>query len=372
MPILTLDGISKSYGANVVLEDLNLDVEKQELMVVLGPSGVGKSTLLYIVAGLLKQDSGNIYINGEIFNGVPPEKRSVKLVFQEYLLFPHLNVFENVAFSLKIKKYSAHEIRRKTNEVLQLLEIENIKDRHPEALSAGQQQRVALARALVAEPEIILLDEPMSNLDANLRKYLRFELRHILKSKLQMTTVMVTHDQADALSMADRIAILHDRNIEHVGNPREIFLRPKTEFVASFVGFENIYKGHVTATSPETGTVKVAIGSFEIVAPFEREFLNGDRVLVSIRPEDIAITTVRRNRNAQNVVRGRIEELLSSGLSTRLKVATREALEFVVVAPPYAVSEFGLKIGKEVYLVFKPSSVNLIKRAYCECEGGGK
>ena len=370
MLAVALDRVRKSYGENLVLDEINLNGKNGEILAVLGPSGCGKSTILHIIAGLVKQDAGDIYLNGEIINGTAPEKRPVGLVLQDYMLFPHLNVYENVSFGLKMrKKYPDHKVKQIVQEKLQLLEIENIWNCYPTALSGGQQQRVALARALATEPEILLLDEPLNNLDARVREYLRFELKHMLKKKLGITTIMVTHDQTEAISMADNVAILHNKIIEQIGKPDEIFFKPKTEYVAQFVGYENIYKGSITEIDPETGTVKVAIKNLEITASISPELSTGDQVLVSIRSDDITILSDQHMPKTGNVLKGKIEEKIFLGFSIRLKVTVKENnLDFTIIVPRQLASEVELAQGKELYLIIKPTDINLIKISYCECK----
>jgi ABC-type Fe3+/spermidine/putrescine transport system ATPase subunit len=352
-----------------VLEDVNIKIEKGEIIVVLGPSGSGKTTLLHIIAGIIRQDSGDVYINDRSVNKMPPEKRPIGLVFQDQLLFPHLNVFENISFGLK---FSRKSISKSVDEIvekkLQLLDIENLKDRFPNTLSGGQKQKVALARTLATEPEVLLLDEPLNNLDTKNRESIRFELRHLLKKKLGITTLIVTHDQIEAISIADRVAILHSRKIQQIGRPDEIFFKPRTEFVAEFLGFENIYKGKITKVNLENRTFVVKINNLGLVALLDENFSREDPILVSIRPEDISILPKKNTLEKQNLITGIIDEMFFLGYTIRLKVTVGEII-FIVVVPRYVATELDLKHGKEICLDINPSVVNLIKRTFCECEG---
>lgn len=365
MSKISLNGIGKSFEHLDVLDNLNLDIMDNELMVVLGSSGCGKTTMLNIISGLMKQDKGDLYIDDKLVNGAPPEKRPVGMVFQDYLLFPHLNVFENIVFGLKTSRFSKNKVKQIVNDTIEFLRIENLKRRYPRMLSGGEQQRVALARALTIEPEILLLDEPLSNLDAKTREGLRVELKSIQK-KLGITTIQVTHDQTEAIIMADRIGILNNKKIEQIGRPDEIFFKPKTEFVASFVGSANNHKGHVTKVDRELKQIKVSFNDLEIIAICKNRFSVGDKVLTFIRPDDIFIMLNKHAISTQNVFKATIKEKILLGGIVRLKTLV-EGEEFTVEVTRQISSELKLKSGKKVYLAFKPSSVHLIKNEFCIC-----
>lgn len=242
---IVLEKITKYFGKQKVLDDFSLTVESGEFHVLLGPSGEGKSTLLKIIAGLLKPDSGNIWINEKIVNDIPPQERKIGFVFQDYALFPHLTVYENVAYGLQARGKKGNILEKKVMQYLELVNLKDYKDKYPTQLSGGQKQRTALARALVIDPQVLLLDEPLSHLDAWQREQLREELKHIQK-KTGVTTLYVTHDQIEAMILADKISVLHRGRIEQVESPEDIFYRPKTPFVAAFVGATNILKGKIT------------------------------------------------------------------------------------------------------------------------------
>ncbi len=235
MEVLRLQGLRKYYGSVRALDDVSAEIEEGELFAVIGPSGSGKTTLLRSIAGFVQLDAGRIYIKGRDVTNLPPEKRNVAMFFQNYALWPHMTVFENVAYGLKVRNLSKEKIREKVEWALNFLDIAHLADRKPNQLSGGQQQRVALARAIVVEPDLLLLDEPLSNLDAKIRMRIRFELRAMLK-KLNIAALYVTHDQEEALSIADRIAVMNNGKILQVGKPREIYLKPANLFVADFVG----------------------------------------------------------------------------------------------------------------------------------------
>src|SRR3954470_19473991 len=228
-------GVRKAFGATPILDDVSLTLEQREFIAFLGPSGSGKSTLLRIIAGLETADAGEVWLEGRRIDGLPPGKRGVAMVFQQYALYPHMNVRENMAFGLKNARVSKDEIARRIADAARVLEIEPLLDRKPAEMSGGQRQRVALGRALVKEPKLFLLDEPLSNLDAALRLRTRVELAQ-LKQKVDAAVIMVTHDQAEAMTLADRIVVMNDRRIQQVGAPMEIYSRPANTFVAQFVG----------------------------------------------------------------------------------------------------------------------------------------
>ncbi|HOK78989.1 MAG TPA: ABC transporter ATP-binding protein, partial [Verrucomicrobiota bacterium] len=232
---ISLRGISKRFGNLKALECVSLDVADRELFFLLGPSGCGKTTLLRIVAGFTQPDAGEVWFGDRCLNGVPPHKRNTGMVFQNYALWPHMTVAENVAYGLEVRGFKRDERDRLVNEALQTVRLESVADRRPSELSGGQQQRVALARALVIRPDVLLLDEPLSNLDARLRLELREEIRRI-HDQTHITTLYVTHDQKESLSMADRIAVMRSGMVEQVGAPRAVYSKPATRFVADFIG----------------------------------------------------------------------------------------------------------------------------------------
>ncbi len=237
--VLELTHINKYFGKSHVIKDVNLSFDKGEFITFLGPSGCGKTTLLRMIAGFYEPDEGEILLNGKNIERVPPYNRNTAMVFQEYALFPHMNVFENVAYGLKVKHKPAAEIESRVKEALSLMQLVGMEKRFPNQMSGGQQQRVAVARALVMNPELLLLDEPLSNLDAKLRESVRVELRDI-QQKMGLSTIYVTHDQSEALSMSDRIVVLKDGVVHQVGTPQEIYFQPKTAFVADFIGTTNL------------------------------------------------------------------------------------------------------------------------------------
>jgi putative spermidine/putrescine transport system ATP-binding protein len=243
MAEVVLNHVKKKFGGSLAVKDMDIRIEKGELVSFLGPSGCGKSTTLRMVAGFLQPDEGKIFIGGKDVTRIPANKRDTALVFQNYALFPHMTIFDNVAFGLKMRKLSKDEIRTRVNEALEMVHLENYSERYPRQLSGGQQQRVALARAIVVKPRLLLLDEPLSNLDAKLRIAMRNQIRE-LQQKLDLTAIFVTHDQEEALVLSDRIVVLEQGSIRQIGSPQEVFDTPKTHFVADFVGIRNFFDGY--------------------------------------------------------------------------------------------------------------------------------
>ena len=284
MANVTIDGISKSYQVGVpVLKPIQLEVADGELFFLLGPSGCGKSTLLRILAGLVRPDGGAIRFDGRDITSFPPEKRRAAMVFQNYALWPHLSVFENVAFGLRAEGADRATIRREVSAALELVQLADCADRRIPSLSGGQQQRVALARALAVRPALLLLDEPLSNLDARLRDTMRREIRRICKER-QLTAIYVTHDRQEALSMADRLAVMQGGEIRQLGNPEEVYQFPVDRFVAGFLGDANFLSGKVT----EEGRFASAFGEFELQCR-GMKLQAGGNITAAIRPERIRV-----------------------------------------------------------------------------------
>ena len=246
--LIEFKNIVKEFDGQVVLKGINLDIYKNEFVTLLGPSGCGKTTLLRILGGFLQQDEGDVIFNNEVINNVPPHKRPINTVFQKYALFPHLNVYDNVAFGLRIKKMDEKLIEPKVNRMLELVGLDGFQKKDVTLLSGGQQQRVAIARALVNEPDVLLLDEPLSALDAKLRKEMQHELKRI-QEEVGITFIFVTHDQEEALTMSDKIVVMKDGFIEQVGTPTEIYNEPANEYVANFIGDSNIIDGNLSPLS---------------------------------------------------------------------------------------------------------------------------
>ncbi len=290
-----LKDITKQYIGHgkkeefTAVDNISLEIKSGEFITLLGPSGCGKTTTLRMVAGFEIPSAGDIYIGDQKINNLPPEKRDTAMVFQSYALFPHYNIFDNVAYGLKLKKSSKKDIEKKVLHILELVGLQGLGDRAPNQISGGQQQRVALARALVMEPSVLLFDEPLSNLDAKLRVYMRTEIRKI-QQRLGITSIYVTHDQSEAMSLSDRIIIMNKGKIEQIGTPEEVYQTPASEFVADFIGVANLAEGKINAVNGDNANVEVFGVNIDI--PIKNaKFKAGDQVKVISRPEGLTVGT---------------------------------------------------------------------------------
>ena len=301
---LSVINIDKSFNEVKALVDVSLNVREGEFFTLLGPSGCGKTTLLRIIAGLELPDNGQVILGGRDITALPATKRQVNTVFQSYALFPHLSIFENVAFGLRSRKFPQNEVQARVGRRLEMLGLEEMASRYPHQLSGGQQQRVALARALVNEPEVLLLDEPMSALDARLRAQVQVELRR-LQRKLGQTFILVTHDQAEALVVSDRIAVMSEGKIIQFGSPKEVYEQPQTSFVAEFLGAANLISGHAV-----NGGIETAIGPLQL-----SKSPGWPQGTVAIRPERIRICNEAPEKNG---VKARVTEAIYRGTNVDL------------------------------------------------------
>ena len=287
MATVELKDFTKSYGDTVAVAGLSLRIEHGEFVALPGPSGCGKTTTLQVLAGFIEPTSGEILVGTQSMRGIPPHKRNIGVVFQSYALFPHLSVFDNIAFGLRMRNVPASEIAGRVNRALDLVQLTSLDQRYPKALSGGQQQRVALARALVIEPSVLLLDEPLSNLDANLREQMRFEIREIQK-RIGITTVFVTHDQSEAMAVADRLVVMSKGNIRQVGTAQQIYESPADVFVAEFIGQANLLKGRVAAVSEGEARLAIAQGGV-VTAQHRGRVGSGQAAALALRPEDLRL-----------------------------------------------------------------------------------
>ena len=286
--IVKIENVNKKYGENHVVRDLFLEIKKGEFLTMLGPSGCGKTTTLRMIAGFETPTNGNIYIEGKEIQNTEPFEREVNTVFQSYALFPHMTIYDNLAFGLTVKKVNKAEIKERVTEILELVQLVGFENRKPDQLSGGQKQRVAIGRALINKPKVLLLDEPLGALDMKLRKQMQFELKRLQK-KLGITFVYVTHDQEEALTMSDRIAIMYGGDLEQIGTPKEIYERPKSKFVADFIGESNIFYG--VANKNGDDVLKVKLESGEVLA-LDSQIKDNEIIYVLVRPENIKLSTV--------------------------------------------------------------------------------
>lgn len=279
--IVQLEGVNKHFGKNHVVKDLNLSVEEGEFLTLLGSSGCGKTTTLRMIAGFEEPTSGSILVEGQAVEEKEPFERNVNTVFQSYALFPHKTIYDNVAYGLKMKKVPKTEIARRVKEIMALVQLSGFEERYPSQLSGGQKQRVAIARALINRPRVLLLDEPLGALDLKLRKQMQLELKR-LQRKLNITFIYVTHDQEEALTMSDRIAVMHDGILDQLGTPEEIYEQPRTKFVATFIGETNIFEGNIKELAMGRVAVRIENG---VIRGCGYGFSRNEYITVSVRPE---------------------------------------------------------------------------------------
>jgi ABC-type Fe3+/spermidine/putrescine transport system ATPase subunit len=315
--------VTKRYGSTLAVDNFSADIADGEFVTLLGPSGCGKTTTLRIVAGLVDPTSGQIKFDGQVINNVPPHKRNIGLAFQSHALFPHLSVARNIAFGLEVKGTPKQEIQHRVREMLDMIELSQHADRMPSQLSGGQQQRVALARMLATDPRVLLFDEPLSALDRNLRDTLKYSILD-LQRRTGKTAIYVTHDQSEAFAISDRIFVMNEGRIEQAGTQFDIYLRPRTEFVAGFVGDNNAIPGEVVGlvggASGESGLVDVRAGGMRLRGLDPGNVRVGDKVLAFVRPENIEVIIDRDLAEAPNLVRGRIDQIVFEGPTVRLIV----------------------------------------------------
>ncbi|AYE33327.1 spermidine/putrescine ABC transporter ATP-binding protein [Clostridium septicum] len=340
--IIELECISKKYGDNTVLDNLSLNIKKNEFLTLLGPSGCGKTTTLKIIAGFEQADSGKVLFNGEDISTLPPYKRQVNTVFQKYALFPHMNVYENIAFGLTIKKVEKNIIDTKVKEMLKLVSLEGFEKRNIDSLSGGQQQRVAIARALVNEPEVLLLDEPLGALDLKLRKEMQIELKRI-QQRLGITFIFVTHDQEEALTMSDTIIVMNKGKIQQMGSPEDIYNEPSNSFVADFIGESNIFDGVML----EDFKVKFSNKIFECV---DNGFKQNEYIDVVIRPEDIKIVN-----SDKGMLTGIVKSVIFKGVHYEIEVLEGDNL-WIIHNTKHA--EVNSTIGLDIY----PEDIHIMRK----------
>lgn len=351
-----VENLTKRFGETVAVDNVTLEVKDKEFVVLLGPSGCGKTTTLRCIAGLETPDSGNIYIGDELVNDLPPKDRDIAMVFQSYALYPHMTAFDNIAFPLKMRKVPKSEIKRRVVETARLLRIEHLLDRKPRQLSGGEAQRVALGRAIVREPKVFLFDEPLSNLDAKLRVYMRAELKRLQK-ELATTTVYVTHDQVEAMTMADRVALMSAGKLMQVASPDDVYNKPANLFVAGFIGSPPM--NFVDCTLAERdGEYELDAKEFKVKLPADlgqlvKSQATGPELVLGVRPEDITVHEAGAPEAVESEVY--VVEPLGSEVVLDLKVG-----EYLIkaVTPPTV----RFKIGDKAYMVFNKDRMHIFDK----------
>jgi putative spermidine/putrescine transport system ATP-binding protein len=359
MTVVRIEGLTKRYGAGAkAVDGLSLEIGDAELLSLLGPSGCGKTTTLRCIAGFAEAEAGRIAFDGVDIAGRPPEKRNIGMVFQNYALFPHMTVRDNLNFGLAMRKVAKPEAERRIAEVLETVQLGGLHGRYPRELSGGQQQRVALARALVIEPSVLLLDEPLANLDAKLRDEMRFFIRSLQK-RIGITTVYVTHDQAEAMVMSDRIVVMFDGRIAQVGAPAEIYARPNSRRVADFIGLSNFVAGRVMGTEAgEMHVIDTALGKLR--CPSAARLAPGTEALVMVRPEALSVAP-ETPANGANAFSGIVRERHFLGNLAQMKIACPDGTIVQVEDEAWS----GLAVGDAVWCAFPP------ERSWLIVEGNG-
>ncbi|MEN6499979.1 MAG: ABC transporter ATP-binding protein [Rectinema sp.] len=347
----SLDGSGEITAVN----DVNLEIKAGELVTILGPSGCGKTTTLRMIAGFEYPTSGSIFIGGRDVAMIPPNKRGLSMVFQSYALFPHLTIYENVAYGLRVQRLPAAEIKERTERALELMQLTPMAKRYPSQVSGGQQQRIALARAIVIEPSVLLFDEPLSNLDAKLREYMRDELRKLQK-RLGITSLYVTHDQSEAMAISDRVVIMKDGRIRQVGTPHEIYAFPQSKFVADFIGKANFIRVNVLGTDGESARIDLENTQFTVPKAGKAGLAAGPALLV-VRPEALRLMPLTTDQG-HAALRGRVDRFTYFGNIARYEVSTNNAPLLIERYNPEASSMF--EEGAEVGIIIDFESARLL------------
>ena len=341
--IIKLKNISISFDEEQIIDNMNLYIRDKEFITFLGPSGCGKTTTLRIIAGFLQPDSGEVIFDGKVINDVPPHKRQLNTIFQRYALFPHLNVYENIAFGLRLQKRSEKEIKETVTEMLSLVNLKGFERRNISSLSGGQQQRVAIARALAVKPKILLLDEPLGALDLKLRKDMQVELKNIQK-RLGITFIYVTHDQEEALSMSDTIVVMNGGKIQQIGTPLDIYNEPKNAFVADFIGESNIIEGVMRADF----WVEMAGNKFKCL---DKGFGVDEEVDVVVRPEDVDIVKAE-----DGMISGKVTSITFKGVHYEIIVEIK-GFKWMIQSTDYQ------EVGSTIGLVIEPDAIHIMKKS---------
>jgi len=351
-----LINLVKEFTDHQAVKNINVDIKQGEFLTLLGPSGCGKTTTLRMIAGFEQPTSGTILLGGQHVENKPPYERNVNTVFQSYALFPHMSIFENVAFGLTMKKMPKEQIKEKVNDILSLVQLDGFSNRKPDQLSGGQKQRVAIARALVNSPKVLLLDEPMGALDLQLRKQMQIELKRLQK-KLGITFVYVTHDQEEALTMSDRIAVMNGGRIEQIGTPEEIYEYPTSRFVAKFIGETNLFPGTVVGMNGKYAIIDAGSGNIPVL---NRDLTVGDSVFIAVRPERIQAS--HSPVGMDFVIKGWYKEQIYVGAQMKTIVnISNQNMEVVVNQSVVTSQEEKLVPGKDIYLTWNPEHAVVVK-----------
>jgi len=347
---IELKDIVKRFGTLEAVSHVSLEIRDGELFTLLGPSGCGKTTLLRLIGGFHKPDNGEIYFDGKPVSSIPPYERNIGMVFQNYALWPHMTISNNITYGLKLKKIPKAEIAEKVSHVLKLVNLSGLENRYPGQLSGGQQQRVALARALVLNPDVLLLDEPLSNLDAKIRVQVRAEIRKLQK-ELGITTIYVTHDQEEALTLSDRIAVINLGKLMQIGTPRDLYDRPKNPFVADFIGINNLILGDVKEVNPVEKRMTVQTNSGPLICFSDEPFKRGDHCTISVRPESALISQSENRQKEFNCIAGTVSFAYYIGNTIRYDVEIDSGMLFKVdIQNPIEHKPFSM--GEKVYVSF--------------------
>jgi spermidine/putrescine ABC transporter ATP-binding subunit len=351
---VALSDVTKRFGSVEAVSHVSLQVEEGEFFSVLGPSGCGKTTMLRMLAGFILPTAGAISIGGQNVAGLPPEKRDVGIVFQNYAIFPHMNVYDNIGFGLRMRKLARPDIDRRVREALEQVGLTGFERRYQREMSGGEQQRVALARVLVTQPRILLLDEPLSALDKKLREEMKYWIRD-LHAQLRITTMYVTHDQGEALTMSDRIAVMRSGMVEQVGTPREVYEQPRTHFVTDFIGESNILPVRVIDVDQQYARLK--LDGFSIAAPRRDQVSPGQQLSLVIRPEHILLS-VDAERHELNQLRGRVTKQLYRGSLIRYELRIGE--HSLVAESQNILEQQTFPLGAEVTVAWHPASCSML------------
>lgn len=346
--MLKVEGISKDLG-QFFLKDVTLNINEGEYFMILGPTGAGKTILLETIAGIYRPDKGRIFLDGRNITNIPPKDRSIGMVYQDYTLFPHLTVEENINFGLRLKKFAKREARHKVDELANLLDVSPLLHRYPGTLSGGEQQRIAIARALIIEPKVLLLDEPLSALDTETTGKLRQELKRI-SSIAKTTMIHVTHSFEEAFLLGSRMAVMNKGEIAQVGKPSKVFRKPNSKFVADFLGVVNLFKGE---SSIDNGLAYIDVNGINFVSAT----LKSGSVYISIRPEDILVSRKPIRSSARNSLKGKVESILDEGTIARITVDI--GIPFATVVTKHSLDDMKLENGRSVYITFKASAVHI-------------